>query len=214
MQGKKGKKGKVQKMRIKQNSLWKNEDVRENVERLRKASGPINEKIISYCDYESKCEAELIHFLTKEFSDINIELEDTDKENTLKRFDHNGINYYTIKAFILEVFDTLYPGKITFGEVLESRFQICLSDHGDLPVGGKSKNITIEVSVCSKAGYQFLENLLMSPSIGEEFKAKYGIILEKIYMEEVPMTGDIIDLLKEATKKLEKFQNESGVKIC
>ena len=201
-------------MKIKQNNLWKNEDVRENIDRLRKAGGSINEEIISYCDYGSKCEAGLIHFLTKEFSDINIELEDTDKENTWKRFDHNGINYYTIKAFILEVFDTLYPGKITFGEVLETRFPIQQIDCGIFPIDGKSKNITIEVSVCSKAGYEFLENLLMSPTLGEQFKKEYGIILEKIYVDEVSVTGDVLDLLKEATKKLEKFQNESGVKIC
>ena len=93
-------------MRIKQNSLWKNEDVRENVEHLRKADGPINEEIISYCDYGSKCEAGLIHFLTKEFSDINIELDDTDKENINTYFEKaGGINYYSIKAFIIESFD-------------------------------------------------------------------------------------------------------------
>ena len=92
---------KVKKMRIKQSNLWKNEDVRENVEYLRKAGGPINEEIISYCDYGSKCEAGLIHFLTKEFSDINIELEDSDKEYLWKRFNHKGINYYTIKEYIL-----------------------------------------------------------------------------------------------------------------
>ena len=201
-------------MRIKQSNLWKNEDVRENVERLRKAGGQINEEIISYCDYGSKCEAGLIHFLTKEFSDINIELEDSDKEYLWKRFNHKGINYYSIKEYILEVFDTLYPDKITFIEVLESRFPILRSDHGDLLVGGKSKNITIEVSVCSKAGYEFIEDLLMSPSIGEEFKAKYGIILEKVYMEEVPMSGNVLDLLKEAVKKVEKIQNESGIILC
>lgn len=205
---------KVKKMRMKQSNLWKNEDVKENIEHLRKASGPINEEIISYCDYGSKCEAGLIYFLTKEFSDINIELEDSDKEYLWKRFNHKGINYYSIKEYILEVFDTLYPDKITFIEVLESRFPILRSDHGDLLVGGKSKNITIEVSVCSKAGYQFLEDLLMSPTLGEEFKAKYGIILEKVYINEVSMSGNALDLLKEATKKLEKFQNESGVKIC
>ena len=54
----------------------------------------------------------------------------------------------------------------------------------------------------------------MSPTLGEEFKAKYGIILEKVYINEVSMSGNALDLLKEATKKLEKFQNESGVKIC
>lgn len=200
-------------MRIKQNSLWKNEDVIENIERLRKAGGPINEEIISYCDYGNKARG-LIPFLTKEFSDINIELEDTDKENILKRFDHKGINYYTIKEYILEVFDTLYPGKITFSEVLESRFPIQQIDCDIFPIYGKSKNITIEVSVCSKAGYQFLENLLMSPTLGEQFKKEYGIILEKIYVDEVSMSSNVLDLLKEATKKIKKFQNESGAILC
>lgn len=201
-------------MRIQQSNLWKNEDVRENVERLRKAGGPINEEIISYCDYGSKCEAGLIHFLTKEFSDINIELEDSDKEYLWKRFNHKGINYYTIKEYILEVFDTLYPGKITFSEVLESRFPIKAMDCDIFPIDGKSNKITLEVSVCSKAGYEFIEDLLMSPSVGKEFKAKYGIILEKVYLEEVPMSGNVLDLLKETVKKVEKIQNESGIILC
>ena len=54
----------------------------------------------------------------------------------------------------------------------------------------------------------------MSLSIGEEFKAKYGIILEKVYMEEVPMSGNVLDLLKEVVKKVEKIQNESGAILC
>ena len=118
--------------------------------------------------------------------------------------------YYTIKEYILEVFDTLYPGKITFSEVLESRFPIQQIDCDIFPIYGKSKNITIEVSVCSKAGYQFLENLLMSPTLGEQFKKEYGIILEKIYVDEVSMSSNVLDLLKEASKKIKKFQNESG----
>ena len=96
-------------MKIKQNNLWKNEDVRENIDRLRKAGGSINEEIISYCDYGSKCEAGLIHFLTKELSDINIELEDTDKERINAYFEKaGGINYYSIKAFIIESFDIIH----------------------------------------------------------------------------------------------------------
>lgn len=99
-------------MQLNQTDYWQIDDVKESIARLRKAGGPINEEIITYCDYGSKCKTGLISFLSREFSDINLKLDESNVkeiEEIEEFFKERGINYYTIKEFILKTFDENFP---------------------------------------------------------------------------------------------------------
>jgi hypothetical protein len=99
-------------MKLIQTNYWSIDEVKENIDRLRKAGGSINEEIITYCDYGSKCKTGLVSFLSREFLDINLKLDESNVkeiEEIEEFFKERGINYYTIKEFILKIFDENFP---------------------------------------------------------------------------------------------------------
>ena len=194
---------------------WPLDEVKESVGDLRKAGGHFNESIISYCDYGSKCETGLMAFLEKILADMNILIEPDDKHVVKSFFDSiGGINYYSIKEYLLKTYDNLYTDFGTFSDMLAKKFPLPPT-FGTMDMNLiKTKKITVEISIASPKGYTFIEELLMNQAFVGEFKEKNGIILEKVYLEEIQMSNDVLDILKGLVKKVETFQIERGVTVC
>lgn len=98
-------------MKILNITFFKNE--LEWLEALKKADGPYNESIISFCDHHHLADRVkpvslvladgVINFLTKIFSDFSIELSTEDKIEIKNHFlKVEKPNYYTLKAYIIK----------------------------------------------------------------------------------------------------------------
>lgn len=98
-------------MKIKNIAFFKNE--LEWLEELKKAHGPYNVTIISYCDFHhladmkepvsQKLADSVCNFLTKVFSDFSIDIDTEDRieiENHFLKVEKP--NYYTLKAYIIK----------------------------------------------------------------------------------------------------------------
>lgn len=194
---------------------WQIDEVKESIGDLRKAEGHFNEAIISYCDYGSKCETGLMAFLERILADMNILIEADDKHAVKSFFDSNGgINYYSIKEYLLKTYDNLYTDFGTFSDVLAKKFPLPPT-FGSMDMNLiKTDKITIDISITSAKGYTFIEELLMNTVFGEEFKEKNGIILERVYLEEIKTSDNVLDILKGLVKKVETFQIERGTTVC
>lgn len=106
-------------MKILNKKIFQNE--LEWLEELKKASGYVNESIISFCDHKRLSDAppvtpslieSLVNFLTKKFADFSIEVEPEDIEDIKRYFsDVNKPNYYSIKEYIITQITKVKEGK-------------------------------------------------------------------------------------------------------
>ena len=82
----------------------------EYLEELKKAEGVINESIICLVDYKRNITA-LIDFLTREFKNFGLNVTALDEAKMLGYFKNNEINYYTVKAYMIEKLEELKEPK-------------------------------------------------------------------------------------------------------
>ena len=73
----------------------------EYLEDLKQAEGSINESIICLVDYNRNITA-LVDFLSREFTNFGLEVTSLDESNIINHFTEKSINYYTIKAYMIE----------------------------------------------------------------------------------------------------------------
>lgn len=82
----------------------------EYVEDLKRAEGSINESIICLVDYKRNITA-LVDFLSREFTNFGLEVTSIDEYNIINHFTEKGINYYTVKAYMIEKLEELKETK-------------------------------------------------------------------------------------------------------
>lgn len=78
----------------------------EYLEELKQAEGHLNESIICLVDYKRNITA-VIDFLTRKFENFGLEVTSLDEANIIAYFQDNGINYYTVKAYMIENIEAL-----------------------------------------------------------------------------------------------------------
>ena len=79
----------------------------ENFQALKEASGCYNDDIILFCDYSKRDNKSLHIFVERLFSDCGIELNINDFYKLDEHFEKIGINYYSIKEYIIKNIDSL-----------------------------------------------------------------------------------------------------------
>lgn len=82
----------------------------ENFQALKEASGCYNDDIILFCDYSKRDNEGLHIFIKRLFSDFGIELNISDFYKLDKHFEEIGINYYSIKEYIIKNIELLING--------------------------------------------------------------------------------------------------------
>ena len=78
----------------------------EYLEELKHAEGHLNESIICLVDYARNITA-VIDFLTRKFENFGLEVTSLDEAKIIGYFQDNGINYYTVKAYMIEIIEAL-----------------------------------------------------------------------------------------------------------
>ena len=104
-------------MKILNDDLFKRE--LEWLEDLKKAEGPYNERIISFCDRWhlangsefNKIKDPLLNFITNVFKDFSLDLEEIDKKSITDYFSKEKPNYYSIKKFIIDTIGKIVDNK-------------------------------------------------------------------------------------------------------
>lgn len=78
----------------------------EYLEELKQAEGHLNESIICLVDHKRTLTA-VINFLTRKFENFGLEVTSLDEAKIIVYFQDNGINYYTVKAYMIETIEAL-----------------------------------------------------------------------------------------------------------
>ena len=78
----------------------------EYLEELKHAEGHLNESIICLVDYKRNLTA-TIDFLIRKFENFGLEVTSLDEANIIAYFQDNEINYYTVKAYMIETIEVL-----------------------------------------------------------------------------------------------------------
>ena len=78
----------------------------EYLEELKQAEGQLNESIICLVDYKRNLTA-TIDFLIRKFENFGLEVTSLDEANIIAYFQDNEINYYTVKAYMIETIEVL-----------------------------------------------------------------------------------------------------------